>query len=299
MTKVTKSQEAREALYNQVTDSLVTLMENEPGTWSKSWAETGRPLNAKTGNGYKGLNRLILAMVAAAHFDGCNVWGTYKQFAAMGAQVRQGQKAAARIRVPIVVKRDDSDDSQFVAFKVAAVFNAQQVDGFTMPDLEPIGSTNERVAIAEAFTLATGANITHGGADAFYMHKSGPGGDFINMPEFDSFRDAESYYATLLHELTHWTGAAERLDRVKGVRFGDPLYAFEELVAELGAAFLCADLGISVEPRVDHAQYLTSWIAKLKEDNQAIVRAAGLAEKAADFLHDCQPKTNTESKAAA
>ena len=114
------------------------------------------------------------------------------------------------------------------------------------------------------------------------------------MPELKAFRDGESYYATLAHEMTHWTRHESRLNRDLGrKRFADAGYAMEELVAEIGAAFLCADLGITPETRDDHAAYIASWLKVLKDDKRAIFTAASHAQKAADYLHGLQPQTAT------
>jgi antirestriction protein ArdC len=152
----------------------------------------------------------------------------------------------------------------------------------------------ERIMAAEQFADATGAEIRHGGNSAFYAISS----DHVQLPPFESFKDPESYYATLLHELTHWTRHEKRLAREFGrKRWGDAGYATEELVAELGAAFLCADLAITPEPREDHAAYLASWLEVLKNDKRAIFTAAAHAQRAADFLRARQQST-TSSVAA-
>lgn len=151
---------------------------------------------------------------------------------------------------------------------------------------------------AEAFVAATGADIRHGGNHAFYRFPD----DFIQMPERERFMGTEtstateSYYGTLLHE-THWTGCAKRCDREFGKRFGDDAYAVEELVAELGAAFLCDDLGITLEPRPDHAAYLDNWLKVLKADKKAIFTAASQAAKATDYLAGLQATEVTEAAA--
>jgi antirestriction protein ArdC len=141
--------------------------------------------------------------------------------------------------------------------------------------------------VADAFVAATGATIAHGGSRAYYR----PSTDSIQLPPRDAFigtrtsNPAESYYSTVLHELTHWTSHAQRCDRQLGKRFGDDAYAMEELVAELGAAFLCARIGITAEPRIDHAQYLASWLSVLKADKRAIFTAASKASESTDWLH--------------
>jgi len=154
--------------------------------------------------------------------------------------------------------------------------------------VEPVHSSPlERVEAAERFFAATGAVIHHGGNRAFYRES----GNFVQMPELQTFRDAESYYATAAHEITHWTRHPTRLERDFGrKRFGDAGYAMEELVAEIGAAFLCADLGLTPETREDHAAYIASWLKALKEDKKAVFSAASHAQKAADLLHEMQPK---------
>ncbi|MGC2463219.1 MAG: zincin-like metallopeptidase domain-containing protein [Steroidobacteraceae bacterium] len=153
----------------------------------------------------------------------------------------------------------------------------------------------ERIAVAESFAANTEATLRHGGNRAYYSVTD----DYVQMPPFECFRDAESYYATLLHELTHYTRHPSRLEREFGrKRWGDAGYAAEELVAELGAAFLCADLGVTAEPRDDHASYLASWLDVLKRDKRAIFTAAAHAQRAADYLHGLQSRHDVAGAAA-
>lgn len=140
-----------------------------------------------------------------------------------------------------------------------------------------------------------GAQIAEGGTRAFYR----PSTDEICVPPFRAFRDAASFYATLAHEATHWTGAPARLARDLSGRFGSDAYAVEELVAELGAAFLCADLGLASEPRLDHAGYIANWLQVLKNDPRAIFTAAAKAQAAADWMHARQVPDGGEIEAAA
>src|SRR5262249_14009974 len=148
------------------------------------------------------------------------------------------------------------------------VFNADQVDGYNLPSI-PLLSETERIGQAEAFFAATGATIRHGGNRAYYNID----GDFIQLPDFGQFRDAISYYAILAHETCHWVGSPSRCNRDLSGRFGSMAYAAEELVAEIGAAFLCAELGLANEPRQDHAAYINSWIQILQNDKRAIFTA--------------------------
>ena len=138
----------------------------------------------------------------------------------------------------------------------------------------------ERIAHAETFFKAIAADVRHGGNQAYYA----PATDHVQMPAFQAFTDNVSYYSTLAHEHTHWTAKESRCDRQLGKRFGDHAYAAEELIAELGAAFTCAHLGLSTEPREDHAQYLASWLKVLKADSRAIFTAASKAQQACDWL---------------
>lgn len=150
---------------------------------------------------------------------------------------------------------------------------------------EPKLDVAQRIAHADAFFAATGADVRHGGDQAYYALQP----DHVQMPPFECFEDPEAYYATLAHECTHWTRHPSRLDRDFGrKRWGDDGYAREELVAELGAAFLCADLGLELEPRPDHASYIDGWLQVLKDDRRFIFTAAAHAQRAADFLHGRQ-----------
>jgi antirestriction protein ArdC len=145
-----------------------------------------------------------------------------------------------------------------------------------------------RVDHAEKFLHATGAKIAHGGTRAYYRLST----DAVQMPPFESFRDADKYYSTLCHELTRWTSAKNHLDRdFGGHRFGSNAYAQEELVAELGAAFLCADLELALEPREDHASYIANWLEVLQNDSRAIFTAAAHAQNTADFIHKFSAST--------
>ncbi|KRE14320.1 hypothetical protein ASE66_13105 [Bosea sp. Root483D1] len=228
-------------------------------------------------------------------------WLTFKQAQALGAQVRKGERASQVVYAG-TLNRTEIDEAgaeveRGIPFlKAYAVFNADQIDG--LPDrfiprpLEAIPD-HTRNAQAEAFVAATAADVRHGGPRAYYS----PSGDHIQMPPFASFNEAEGYYATLCHELTHWTGHSTRLDRdLSRTRWGDAAYAAEELLAELGAAFICAQLQLTPQVREDHAAYIACWLKVLKADKRAIFTAAGQAQRAADFLlafiHPVEPLTD-------
>lgn len=279
-------------LYRTVTDKIVTAIEAGAGEFVMPWhvgAQTGRPLNALTGHTYRGVNVIALWAAAVTAGYGTGWWASYRQWARLGAQVRRGEHGSVivfynRLNTAPTDDLDDSDQYRLVA-RASRVFNLDQVHGWTPPEsAKP--SMVETLSEVEAFVAATKALIVHGGATACYRRVE----DRIDIPPRDRFRGSptsspsEAYYGTLLHELTHWTGAAHRLNRTFGDRFGDNDYAVEELVAELGAAFLCADLGIANEPRPDHAAYVASWLQVLNDDRRAIFTAATRANDAVAYL---------------
>lgn len=284
-------------IYQQVTDKIIAGLENAI-RWQKPWTSAfgngklSRPINAITRRPYSGIN---VALLWSTGSD-CQEWATYKAWQAAGAQVRKGEKGTTVVfwkRYEIEAEGDQQDDDE-QAYRLVAraytVFSAAQVDGWSKaPIAQPAGF--DPVAEAEKFVAATGAIIHHGGDRACYI----PALDLIKMPERSAFvgsdtsSPAEAYYGTLLHELTHWTGHGTRCARDFSGRFGDSAYAAEELVAELGAAFLCADLGIASDPRADHAAYLASWLKVLRQDKRAIFTAASKAEQACRYLANLQP----------
>jgi antirestriction protein ArdC len=299
----------RADVYSQVTDRIVTAIEAGQGTFQMPWHRSSfashRPQNVATGAHYRGVN--VISLWASAELTGFSsgLWGTYRQWQSVGAQVRKGEKSSLvvfykELQGDHTPETDDDGENgrkRFVA-KASYVFNADQVEGYTLPAVPAPANPAEAIAHADAYIRATGAVINHGGERAYYDRVA----DAIQVPERGRFlgtetsSPTESYYSTLLHELTHWTGASNRCDRQFGKRFGDNAYAMEELVAELGAAFLCAELGISLEPRADHAAYLDHWLEVMKADKKAIFTAASQAAKAADYLGNLQPR---ETEAAA
>ena len=304
---MTKVQTSAADPYARITGRILEQLEQGVRPWTKPWSveqlggRVTRPLRA-TGEPYRGINVLLLWMEAVAAGHASSTWMTYRQAQALGGQVRKGERGCPVVYFGTVSRRadgeedrpdqgDDGDAREVRFLKSYTVFNLAQIDGlperFTLeavpsPPLPP----PERIAQAEAFFAATGLEIRHGGAQAYYSAAE----DRIQLPPFEAFHDAESYYATLAHETVHATRHPSRLDRDFGrQKFGDVGYAREELVAELGSAFLAADLGLYLEPREDHAAYLASWIKVLQEDKRAIVSSAAHAERAVTFLHDLQP----------
>jgi antirestriction protein ArdC len=298
----------RSDIYQSITDRIIAAIEAGAGDWRMPWhvqpgdAATAMPVNAATKKAYRGVNVLNLWIAAQAAGYPAGIWATYKQWQELGAQVRKGEKASLVVFWKVFENgeeeddagRDDDEDAgssrgrRFMA-RGYHVFNCAQVDGFEAPAL-PQPSEPERIDAAEAFFAAIGADIRHGGSRACYA----PGLDLIQMPAFAAFCDPVAYYATLAHESTHWTGHKSRCDRDLKGRFGSEAYAAEELVAELGAAFVCADLGLASEPRPDHAAYIETWLKVLKADKRAIFTAASKAQQAADWMHARQAAAGEE-----
>ena len=290
----------RRDVYQTITDQIVSELEKGVRPWHKPWSAAhmdGRVSLPLRHNGipYRGVNIISLWMAALAKGYSAPIWMTFKQALDLGAGVRKGEKGSLTVYADSVSRTETDAESgeererDIHFMKGYTVFNVEQIEGLPeqyygkpAPRLEPL----PRIAHAEAFFAATRADIRHGGSQAYYAI----GSDHVQMPPFEAFRDAGSYYATLAHECTHWTRAPSRLDRSFGQkRFGDDGYAMEELVAELGAAFLCTHLELTPELRADHASYLDHWLKVLKSDKRAIFSAASHAQRAADFLHGLQP----------
>ena len=270
-------------LYEQVTTKIIAELETGAVPWTRPWKyqRTGSimPQNFATGRPYSGINIPILWGEAIAKAYDRHQWLTFKQAQGLKATVRKGEHGT----VVVFTKKlrvGEEDETKLVSMlRTYSVFNVAQVDGLTEVLAEPEALPElDRVAAVDAFVGATKAEIRTAGNQPMYV----PSQDFIAMPALGQFRNANNFYATLLHECGHWSGAERRLNRDLKNRFGTKAYAAEELVAELTAAFLCALLGIEGELR--HAGYIADWIQLLKEDDRAIFTAASKASQAADFL---------------
>ena len=279
-----------------ITDKIIAMLEkggNEARTrWTKA-AQRGFPRNGKTGDAYRGVNVLILWDAAIEAGYASNVWMTYKQAEGMGAQVRKGEKGVMCAYFELVkrknnepVEQDGDEEGRAGCFPMCKpfwLFNVAQIEG--LPESLYTATTEQPaefnpIAEAEALLTASGANLVHGFDGAFYA----PSKDQICLPERERFTSPENYYATALHELTHWTGHESRLNRQFGKRFGDNAYAFEELVAELGAAFVVGHVGFVDATIENHAAYLENWLTVLKNDKTAIFTASKHATLAYDFI---------------
>jgi antirestriction protein ArdC len=272
-------------LYQEVTDRIIEQLEKGVAPWVRPWRSNakggGMPYNAVSGKSYRGINVALLFTPQYVEQG----WMTYKQAADVGANVRKGEKGSMIVFYKPFVVRDrnapndgQQHDKTIPLLRAFHVFNTAQIENrpakyLPEPDTRP---DVERHASAES--LLSRATVRHGGDRAFYV----PSSDFIQMPHAADFRTVAEYYGTALHELTHWTGHTSRMAREYGKRFGDQAYAREELVAEMGAAYLCANVGIAGS--LQHPEYLASWLSVLKSDKRAILIAASAAQRAADFV---------------
>lgn len=300
----TKAQNASAAdVYTRIINRIIEDLERGVRPWLKPW--TARPVGGQVarplrhnGEPYSGINVILLWSEAMARGFVSPTWMTFRQSNDLGGHVRKGETGSMVVYANRISKTETDENGHEVEreipfLKAYTVFCVDQIDGlpehyYANRPADPIADTHAgRIARADAFVAATSAVIHTGGNRACYS----PIADHIEMPPFASFHDtgtataAENYYSTLLHETVHWTSPPRRCNRELGKRFGDQAYACEELIAELGAAFLCADLGITPEPRADHAAYIGSWLTVLRNDKRVIVSAASLAQRAVDWLH--------------
>lgn len=300
------------SIYETVTNRIIRELEQGVAPWVKPWSagadEVSLPYNAATSREYSGINIPVLWVTALNRGYTLPRWLTFRQTKELGGHVRKGEQGTSIVFVKRLAPRsgqtddeDETDDRRSKSRSILrsfTVFNVAQCDGLpprlSLPTApRPEG---ERHQAAEAFLKATKAEVRHGGNRAFYS----PQHDFVGLPPFAAFESAGHYYATSLHEHVHWAGSEKRLSRDFGKRFGDRAYAAEELVAELGAAFLCAHLGI--EGHLRHTEYLGSWLELLKDDARAVFTAASKASQAADYLRafseDLAEEANDDTEAA-
>jgi antirestriction protein ArdC len=281
----------RRDLYADVTATIIEALEAGTKPWARPWNQVGAGGMQLRANGkeYRGINQLILTLKAGARGYASPRWLTFKQAIEAGGAVRKGEKSTEIVfyKTLTVEDRDapagEDRTKSIPMLRSYRVFNADQCDGlparFTPPPIA-IASSNERDEAAEAALRSSGATIREGGAQAFYA----PGPDFVQMPPFEAFKTTGGFLATLAHELAHWTGHKTRLDRSAWGAFGSKDYAREELVAEIGSAFVMARLGVAGEHMDNHAAYLASWLKCLREDSRAIFKAAAQAQLAADYV---------------
>ncbi|MEB8265684.1 ArdC family protein [Klebsiella grimontii] len=282
----TKFSKTRTDIYQTVTDNIIAALEAGVKPWSCPWQRvdgmSGLPSNYATGAAYSGMNIMLLWSSASEQGFKDSRWMTYKQAKAEGGLVRKGEHGTTAIFYTTLEKENDDGETNYIPMlKTFTVFNVEQIDGLPLSD-EVVcpAETFKQLPRAEALFRNSGATIIEKGQNAFFA----PSTDEIRLPERCLFADAANFYATSLHELIHWSGAKSRLNREMKGKFGSEGYAFEELIAELGSAFLMADLGIVGE--VQHESYIASWLKALKNDKRYIFKAASAASKAHRYLMD-------------
>jgi antirestriction protein ArdC len=276
-------------IYETVTSALFAALEEGAGEYVMPWHALSSPVNAGSRKPYHGINILLLWAAAQKKNYSSNDWGTYRQWSELGGQVRKGEHSTTIVFWKFLDTNQATDDevqeepkdssrSRCMA-RAYHVFNAAQVDGILI-NHEGALPESERIAQAEEFFRALPGTVRFGGDQAYYS----PTQDIICMPPFAQFKSAKGYYSVLSHEYAHFTGAPLRLNRDLAGRFGDQNRAMEELIAEIAAAMLCAHLHLAMEPRVDHAPYLASWLQMLRNNNRAIFTAASKAQEAVTYL---------------
>lgn len=289
----------RVSLYEEITSKIISELKAGRLPWVQPWGAAGvratlaMPKNAATSRYYSGINVLILWGAVIEQGYQCQSWLTFRQALSLESHVRKGEKGTTIVYADRFIPEDDrrraretGEEPQAIPFlKRFTVFNVEQCDGLP----EGIAATAPNVEAdlilpqAEALITATGADLRIGGDRAYYDVRN----DYVRVPPPQAYFEAVNWHRTALHELGHWSGAPSRLGRDMTGSFGSKKYAFEELIAEITAAFTCAALGIV--PTVRHADYIGSWLEVLREDNRAIVRAASSASKASDYLLAFRP----------
>lgn len=278
-------------IYAEVTAQVINGIADSDGNFTLPWhrpALNALPKNALTGRSYNGMNCLSLWVAAQSSSYQHGIWATFRQWSQLGAQVQSGEKGSLIIfyRLMKTEASASSEERVFPLVKYAYVFNVEQVTGFEAPQPFRQEALFQLSPEIDSAIARTGINIEHRGESAFYIPKR----DSIVMPPVELFKGSktsspyEAYYSTVFHELIHATGAPHRLNRKLSTDSASREYHFEEIIAELGAAFCCARLGISSSPRTDHAQYIKSYIELLKADEKAIVKAASAAQLACEYL---------------
>lgn len=292
----------RQDVYTRITDKIIAQLEQGVRPWIKPWNAdntAGRILRPLRHNGqaYRGINILMLWSSAVEQGFTSPIWMTFKQAKDLNAHVRRDEKSTLVVYSNTITKTEDDAEGneaerEIRFWKGYTVFNVEQIEG--LPELfytkpQPKLDPPARIEHAERFFANTSADVRIRGNRAYYAVDA----DYIAMPPIESFDTSERFYSTLSHETLHWTRHGKRLDRDFGRKaFGDEGYAREELVAELGSAFLCADLELTPVVRDDHASYIANWLTVLKNDKRAIFQAASWAQKAVDYLHRLQePKS--------
>lgn len=272
-------------IYQQVTDQIISALESGTIPWVKPWEDTASPLgmphNRVSKKAYNGINTLLLW---CAQYEGgftSDSWLTYKQAQQLGGNVKKGSKGTKIVFFkPIEKENEKGEKDSFCVARGYTVFNLDQCEG-----IEPIVKPEQPAPVTGSImldvALAVGARVDIEGNRACFI----PSADIVKVPHIDQFKSADHFEATLAHELVHWTGHKSRMDRDLSGRFGSEAYAAEELIAEMGSAFISAEMGFCLT-ELRHASYIESWLKVLKNDKRAIFTAASQAQKACNYIKD-------------
>ena len=294
-------------LYKEVTARILSQLQNGTAPWIKPWSATpgaNHPCNAATNRPYSGCNIVLLWIAMQSNAWHLPRFLTYRQAQEVGGNVRKGETGTKVYFVKQLIVKDknaaaDNDNATrtIPMLKEYTVFNVAQCDGLPDRVINPVKITprnkDERDQVADSFLTSTKADIREGNGEAYFV----PSKDFISLPAFVAFKNADHFYSTAFHELGHWTGHKTRLDRDLKNRFGSQAYAAEELVAELCSAFLCAEF--SVDGNLQHASYIATWIKLLTDDSRAFFTATSKAQAAADFLRGIALQEESQNNIAA
>lgn len=289
-------------IYQKVTDQIIAELENGNVPWIRPWrdGEPPFPINALSGRPYHGINVPLLWNSADKQSFASDRWLTFHQVSALGGQVRRGEKSSLAVLYlprtqeetdtlgqPLLDKDGEPKVRHFGIIREFRLFNLSQCDGLPQSLSEPFTRPTEPVEMAETIAKNSGVTLRHRRQSKAYYK---PATDLVMMPHPQQFESSEAYYATLLHELTHATGHVSRLNRtgIAGAEHTKALYAAEELVAEMGSAFLCAHCGI--QGRLQHASYIGYWLDILRQDKRAVIRASGMARHASEWLLNAVPQ---------
>jgi len=285
-------------IHQHVTDTIIKQLEEGTVPWQKSWIDNTTalrlPKNGVTGNKYRGINILLLWSAAIDKEYTSHEWASFKQWHNKKESIRKGEKGKFIVYTDTFEKEIDGELQKIPFLKYSTVFNRCQLASYAPPPptlFENPQTLVEKIEIVEDFIGNTFVEIEHREGSACYS----PAIDKIYMPLASSFIDTdkssatENYYTTLFHEMTHWTGHSKRIDRKLKNKFGDHAYAEEELIAELGAAFLSAEFEITTPEKADHADYIANWLTVLKSNKQFIISAASEASKAVNYMQELQP----------
>lgn len=278
---------ASDDIYVQVTDRIVTALEEGTVPWRRPWAAgADSHRNPVSGTVYRGINPFLLELTGIDRGYSDPQWLTFKQAKTRGGSVRKGEKSTLVVFWKMLrgIDRETGEERTLPLLRHYRVFNVEQVDGIDWPtpeEREPFEPIDQCAGIVAGMPNAP--TIKHGGNAACYV----PAWDLVQLPQPDAFLSAEGYYATTFHELAHATGHASRLNRdelASSHAFGDAVYSREELTAEMASAMLCGVTGISPAVVDNSAAYIKGWLRALKDDRKMLVSAAGRAQRAADYI---------------